>query len=218
MLDRIIGIGLLCISMLFAGNSEGQDGKYSLRFGYGISDTNNMGQVLIGQWERFEGDTSVLNFDGGYRFAHNSFDWPLDFYVKGGLSHFNENDVINPHTGKRSEDFLELTMYVKAYYTLDFWDNRMRIGFGEGVSFAQEIPIVEVVDAIDDDGTIRPTSKVLNYLDVSFDIDVGYLLKIDTLHDLYLGYTLKHRSGVFGLFNGVRGGINYNMITLEKNF
>jgi outer membrane protein len=69
-----------------------------------------------------------------------------------------------------------------------------------------------------EDGERGPTSKMLNYLDISFDIDIGRLLSIDTLHDTYLGYTLKHRSGIFGLFNGVKGGSNYNMITLEKNF
>jgi len=201
-----------------AGNTDLEEKAYSLRIGYGISDLNNMGQVLLGDWHRYEGDTSVLNLDGGYRFSHNSFDWPLDWYVKGGLSYFNENGVINPHTHQKSKDFLELTLYVKAYYTLNFWENQVRLGFGEGLSLPEELPMVEIVDAINDDGTVNPTSKVLNYLDVSVDVDVGRLFKVKTLHGLHLGYTLKHRSGVFGLFNGVHGGLNYNMITLEKNF
>jgi len=205
-------------AFLTADNIEAKDKEYSLRIGYGISDLNNMGQVLSGQWNRYEGDTFLWNLDGGYRFSHNSFDWPLDFYFKGGLSYFNENGVINPHTNQKSKNFLELTLYVKAYLTLNFWENQVRLGFGEGISFAEQLPMVEIVDAINDDGTENPTSKVLNYLDVSVDVDLGRLFGINTLNDLYLGYTLKHRSGVFGLFNGVHGGLNYNMITLEKNF
>ena len=103
-------------------------------------------------------------------------------------------------------------------YKLDFWKNRIRVGVGEGVSLAQEVPVAEVVDATNSDGTVDPTSKFLNYLDISLDLDVGRLIRVDSMKELYLGYTLKHRSGVFGLFNGVHGGSNYNMITLEKNF
>lgn len=137
-------------------------------------------------------------------------DLPLDWYVKGSVSYFNENGY--------QDDFLEATLYVKVYLKLDFWKNRVRVGFGEGLSLAQEIPYVEIVDATNDDGTVNATAKFLNYLDISFDFDLGRLIRVEPLHDLYVGYTLKHRSGVFGTFNGTHGGSNYNMLTIEKNF
>lgn len=186
--------------------------------GFGYADSNDLGEILIGDWNHYDGDTSALNLDAGYRLVHNTFDWPLDIYIKGGVSYFDENDVYNISTNTRSKDFLEANVYIKAYFKLDFWQNRIRIGAGEGVSLAQEIPVVEVDDAQNGDGTTDPTAKFLNYLDISVDIDVGRLVHVDALHEMYLGYTLKHRSGVFGLFNGVHGGSNYNMLTLEKNF
>ena len=192
------------------------DSPYSMRLGFGYSDLNDLGDILSGEGHRYEGDTSVINLDSGYRFWHEVLDLPLDFYIKGGISYFHENGVV--YQGKVREDFFELTTYAKAYLNLDFWSNRIRLGAGEGISIAQEIPVVELVDAENIDGTHKPTAKVLNYLDLSIDLDVGRLIHVKSIEELYLGYTLKHRSGVFGLFNGVHGGSNYNMITLEKNY
>ena len=209
---------LLLSVTLFAQTPLEDSEDYSVRLGYGFSDSNDLGEILTGDWNHFDGDTSALNLDFGYRYSHNAWDLPLDFYAKGGISYFDENGVVNYHTGQASKDFLEVNIYVKVYLKLDFWQNRIRIGVGEGVSLAQEIPIVEIHDATNSDGTVDPTAKFLNYMDISADFDVGRLIRVKALHNTYLGYTLKHRSGVFGLFNGVHGGSNYNMLTLEKNF
>ena len=187
-----------------------------MRLGFGYSDLNDLGEILAGDWQLYPEKTTALNLDGGYRLSHNTFSWPLDIYLKGGLSYFDEKGVT--FQGEKYKDFLEATFYIKAYLKLDFWQNRIRLGAGEGLSLAQEIPVVEVVDASNGDGSVDPTAKFLNYLDISLDLDVGRLVRVETMKDLYLGYTLKHRSGVFGLFNGVHGGSNYNMLTLEKNF
>ncbi len=209
-------IVLLLSTLLHADEKQDAPGPYSVRIGYGFADMNDLGEILMGDWNRYSGDASALNIDGGYRISHDFYDLPLDFYVKGGISYFNENN--NVYNGEVREDFLEATIYIKAYYKLDFWQNRIRIGLGEGLSLAQEIPIVEYLDATNDDGTVDGTAKFLNYLDISLDFDVGRLIRVKSLQELYLGYTLKHRSGIFGTFNGVHGGSNYNMVTLEKNF
>ena len=197
-------------------SAEEEVSPYSIRLGFGYADLNDLGQILSGHWQRYEGDTSVYNFDSGYRFVHNAFDWPLDLYIKGGISYFNENGVI--YKGKAREDFYEMTTYAKAYFKFDFWHNRIRLGVGEGISITQEIPVVEYIDAENSDGTRDPTAKFLNYLDLSVDFDVGRLIHVKSMEELYFGYTLKHRSGVFGLFNGVHGGSNYNMVMIEKNY
>ena len=187
--------------------SDGKD--FSLRIGGGYSDFNDLGEILIGSFNTYEGDTYVINLDGGWRFVENMYDLPFDWYLKGGLSYFNENNL------NENGDILEGTLYVKVIYKLDVLKNRIRIGFGEGLSLASDVPIVEIADAADSD---KEVAKFLNYLDISVDLDIGRLMRVDSMHDLYLGYTIKHRSGVGGLFSGVTGGSNYNMLTLEKNF
>jgi outer membrane protein len=147
----------------------------------------------------------VYNLDAGWRFAENLGGGPFDWYLKGGVSYYYENGY--------ADNIWETTLYVKVYWKIDFLQNRVRLGFGEGLSLASGIPIVEVDDADGD-----PQSKFLNYLDISADFDLGRLIRVEGLRDTYLGYTLKHRSGIFGLFKDVHGGSNYNMLTIEKNF
>jgi outer membrane protein len=54
---------------------------------------------------------------------------------------------------------------------------------------------------------------------LSVDFDIGKLISYKPLHGTYIGWALKHRSGIFGLINNVRkGGSNYNTIFLERNF
>jgi outer membrane protein len=186
---------------------ENNHKDFSLRIGVGYSDVHDLGDVLLLDFQPYEGHTHVVNLDGGWRFVENMKGLPLDWYLKGGLSYFNEKNL--------QEDFLEATLYVKVYYKWDLGEERIRIGLGDGLSWASAIPIVEIEDA---QGEHDKVSKFLNYLDISVDFDLGRLTGVNDLNDLYIGFTIKHRSGVFGLFSGVHGGSNYKMLTIEKNF
>ena len=197
---------MLFIATLSAEPLESDGKDFSLRIGGGYADFNDLGEILILNHQAYEKETYVLNLDGGWRFAENTGSLPFDFYLKGGLSWFNEQGY--------QDDIYEATLYVKVYYKWDFWKNRIRIGVGEGISYASDVPIVEEDDATGD----KEVAKFLNYMDISADFDLGRLIRVKSLEDLYIGYTIKHRSGVFGLYSGVTGGSNYNMLTIEKNF
>jgi len=190
---------------LHAQNIASENNAYSVRLGAGYADSHDLGEILTGYADQYEKRTSVINLDAGWRFSENPGGGPFDWYLKGGISYYNENGY--------ADNILEMNVYVKVYWKIDFLQNRVRLGFGEGLSLANGIPIVEV-----DDAEGHPTSKFLNYLDISADFDLGRLIRVESLRDIYLGYTLKHRSGIFGLFKRVHGGSNYNMLTIEKNF
>jgi outer membrane protein len=180
---------------------------FSLRIGGGYASFNDLGKIFLFKSATFKEETYVINLDGGWRFVENMQDLPFDWYLKGGLSYFNEKDL--------QDDVYEATLYVKVYYKYDFMDNRIRVGLGEGLSWASAVPMIELERAKVSD---KKVAKFLNYLDISFDFELGKLIKVESLNDLYIGYTIKHRSGVFGLFSGVKGGSNYQMFTIEKNF
>jgi outer membrane protein len=179
---------------------------YSVRLAGGIADSNDLGQILSSQIDPHDTDVSVIGIDGGYLLK--SFDAPFDIYIKAGLNRFLENGY--------QDDFFEMTLYVKLYYNLDFYSQRVRFGVAEGGSYAFEIPIVEQIEAQENDDH---NSNFLNYLEFSVDFDIGRLLHVKALKNTYLGYTLKHRSGIYGLINNVeRGGSNYNLLHIETNF
>jgi len=87
---------------------------------------------------------------------------------------------------------------------------------GEGISYTNEIVYTELLEAAQENGN---NSKFLNYIDLSLDFSVGRLIKYQTFDEVYMGWALKHRSGIFGLINNVKqGGSNYNTIYVEAKF
>ena len=197
---------LLSIFLFFSVFLYAED-NYSLRFVYGEASTNDLGQIITGDFGTHPKDLSVVSIDGGYLLSKDVFDIPLDIYLKGGFSYFSEDT---------HDDVYESLIYIKFFYNLDFWQNRVRVGFGEGVSYASDVLECEHDEALEKNDH---TSKFLNYLDISFDFDFGKLVRYKPLYGTYIGYLIKHRSGIFGLINDVKhGGSNYNSIYIEKNF
>ena len=129
--------------------------------------------------------------------------WPLDFVGYLGALHHDENGL--------QQDSWQLDAYIKVYYYGFPWSRyvRTRLGMGAGFSLAQRVPYVEERDQA---RRGRDTSKLLNYLDPSIDVNVGDLIGSQSLKDTYFGFGVSHRSGIFGssqLLGNVNGGSNY---------
>ena len=133
--------------------------------------------------------------------------WPLDFVGFVGLRGHDERD--------RQPDFWQITGYIKGYWHGFPWSDLVgtRLGVGAGVSYAARIPAIER-----DEKPNGRTSRLLNYLDPSVDVNVGDLLGVRALRGAYLGLGISHRSGVFGIsgpLGNVAGGSNFIYTYIE---
>ena len=194
--------------------------KYSVRVAYGEATSSDFGEAVFLDWKSSDIESRVLAVDGAYLLKEGAFEWPMDVYVKVGFSKFSEDSGYQSNSyGEffyKDKDVYEGTLYIKAYWNFDFLQNRIRVGFGEGLSYTDTILNTEKYEA---DSENDNNSNILNYLDFSVDFDFGRLVGYKPLHATYIGWAIKHRSGIYGLINDVkRGGSNYNTIYLEKNF
>ncbi len=190
-------------------NLVAQD-EYSLKVAYGEASSSDFGEIISGNIKAHAEDLKVTAIDGGYLLKEGAFEWPMDVYLKGGLSYFDDSSV------EGRDNVYEAVLYIKAYWNFDFLNNRIRVGFGEGVSYTSAIIYTEYKEAFDENDN---NSNWLNYIDFSVDFDFGRLITYKPLYGTYIGWAIKHRSGVYGLINNVNnGGSNYNTIYLEKNF
>jgi len=198
---------LLLLFLVFNFTLLADENRYSFRAGYGMASENDLNEIVSGSLGKTSKYLRVYFIDGGYLLKKNLFDLPLDLYAKGGLAYFNEDTF---------SDTMETTLYVKLYLNMDFFSNRLRLGFGEGASYTSNILYVEKQEA---ESKQDNNSKILNYIDVSLDFDFGRLIRYEALYDTHFGWALKHRSGIFGLINNVEhGGSNYNTLYIEKKF
>ncbi len=211
---------LFLVFCIYASGS----GIYSFRVSYGKETDSDLGNILsLNEPTKAKYDFRVFSLDGGYLLKKDTFDIPLDIYLKGGFAGFSSEDLSRyPELANvknlHSDPVYEITLYIKFYYNIRFLKNNLRIGFGEGGSYVNKYLQPELIEA-----QVRYTdekySKYLNYLDISLDFDIGKLVRYKPLEDTFLGITVKHRSGIFGLINNVKhGGSNYNTISIERNF
>ncbi len=156
--------------------------------------------------------TRIAAIEFGQRFVEGLNGWPLDFVGFVGFLYRDERGY--------QPDNWQLNAYMKAYYYGFPWSHRVRtrVGFGAGVSWAAQVPYVEVRDQ---DARARTTSKLLNYLDPSIDVNVGDVFGSKRWSDTYFGVGVSHRSGIFGasrLFGNVDGGSNFLYTYIETSF
>jgi outer membrane protein len=145
--------------------------------------------------------TAIAAVEVGVPFYGNPDKWSIVGYV--GLLHHDERDL--------QPDFWQVNAYMKVFYWGFPWSKsvRTRVGFGAGVSYAQDVPFAEAQSQAERG---RNTSKLLQYLDPTIDVSVGDLFGSKKLHETYFGLGVSHRSGIFGmaqLFDNVNGGSNY---------
>jgi outer membrane protein len=118
------------------------------------------------------------------------------------------------------EDSWQIDAYMKPYWYGFPWSDtvRTRIGFGIGLSYASRVPFVEQRDQT---AKGQNTSKLLNYLDPSIEINSGDLFRAPRLAQTWIGVGVSHRSGAFGssqLLGNVDGGSNYIYASVETSF
>jgi outer membrane protein len=148
-------------------------------------------------------NTRIAALEIGRPFIERLNGWPLDFVGYVGVLHHDERGL--------QRDFWQINAYMKAFYYGFPWSDRVRtrLGFGAGVSYAQDLPFVEQRDQA---LRGRNASKLLNYLDPSIDVSVGDLIGVRSMRETYFGFGVSHRSGIFGtsqLLGNVNGGSNY---------
>ena len=192
--------------MLFVNLYGAND--YSLRIATGKATISDFSEIIVLNWKGHPKNLQVFDLDAGVKLYEDFKDFPIDIYFKTALSYYDEDSTRDNSIG--------LSTYIKAYWSIVALKRAVRFGFGEGVSYTSKILYTEYYEALQEQDT---NSKFLNYLDVSLDCDIGKLFSWQSLEGTYVGWTLKHRSGIFGLINNVRrGGSNYNMFSIERTF
>ncbi len=180
-----------------------------LRVSHGWASPSNMGEIFAFKGEKDVNHHQMSSLFYGHPVSDDLFGLPINVYLTPGLVHHWKSDFQPTST--------EYVVAMKAYYTFN-WPVKWRFGVAEGLSYVDDITYIEQVD-IEQKG-YKP-NKLLNYLDLSFDISVGSLLQQKDWENIWLGYSLHHRSAIFetaSQFGRIKGGSNYNTVYLQYHF
>jgi len=183
--------------------------KPYLRLAHGWASESSLQEIITFQSVPDEENNQLTSLFYGHPIADTLFTLPLSIYLTPGLVFHQYSSVQDP--------FFEYVLAIKAYYTFK-WPFQWRFGVAEGLSYSSEISYIEEVDL---EGKGFEPSNTLNYLDFSLDINIGDLFSAERFKDLWIGYGIHHRSGVYetsSAFGRVSGGSNYNTVYLQYHF
>lgn len=180
-----------------------------LRVAHGWATPSNIGDIMKFNAEKDEFNNQLTSFFYGHPLTDEIFGFPLDIYLTPGIVHHWSSEVQSSST--------EYVVAIKAYYTFN-WPTQWRFGVAEGMSYIDSITYIEATEMERKGYT---ASHLLNYLDFSFDVNVGDLFGKSDFNNLWFGYSLHHRSAIFenaSQFGRIKGGSNYNTIYFQYEF
>jgi outer membrane protein len=185
---------------------------WSLRVAGGCTSTTKLNEILRGNFNCNYEDVGMASVSAARLASERALGLPLEAWVRLGVARHFQGDV--------GPDFFEGFFSVKALYRRFPWSKYVgtRIGIGSHVSYAGEIPALELEKAEDN---ARNTSRFLHHLEVSLDVSVGDVFRVPSWRNLYFGYAAHHRSGIFSsadIYSNVYGGSNINSLYLEWEF
>lgn len=180
-----------------------------VRIAHGWATTSNLSDILSGNTESDPYNNQLTSIFYGHPLTDELFGLPLDIYLTPGFVWHWDSEVQDP--------IQEYVVALKMYLTLT-WPCKWRFGVAEGVSYVSEVTYIERTEM---ERKGYEPSNLMNYLDFTLDVELGNLLHIPSLANVYLGYSIHHRSSIFesaSQFGRIKGGSNYNTVYLQYHF
>ena len=185
---------------------------YYLQLQLGFASEEDFGPSLLFLTDIPEQETYYYGVSIGTQLSDSFFGRKAEVVGFVGLQNYRENGF--------QPDSIGVTAYWKVYgrWSPSWLSERLtfRYGLGQGLSYASRIPIVEQLDFEPDQSALT-----VHYLEWTLQVPVKQLLSITgvdgghLLNSAWFGYSIFHRSTVFGLFADTGGGINFPGFTLE---
>jgi outer membrane protein len=183
--------------------------KPYVRLAHGWATPSSLAEIIRFNARSDPYDNQLTSLFYGHPLADDLFGIPFQIYLTPGFVYHHSSEV--------QGSTQEYVIAVKAYYTFK-WPIRWRVGAAEGLSYAKDIPFVEQTDI---DRKDYRASNLLNFLDFSIDFSLGEVFNADSMRDLWLGYSIHHRSGIFetsSLFGRIKGDSNYQTVYLQYHW
>lgn len=183
--------------------------KRYLRIAHGWATTSDIADIFAFSREKDPYNNQMTSIFYGHPLTDELFGLPLDLYFTPGFVHHWNSEVQSNST--------EYVAAIKAYYTFD-WPTKWRFGLAEGMSYVDRVIYIEKSEM---DRKGYTACRLLNYLDFSFDVNVGDLFNQPAWKQVWLGYSLHHRSAIFeksSQYGRIKGGSNYNTVYVQFTF
>ncbi len=172
----------------------------NLRVMHAWATPSSLGEVLSGNIKSDPYNNQMTSIFYEYPLTDRLFNWPVQIMLGTGYAQHWSSAV--------QDQTFELAAKIHLYYTFN-WPIRVRLGAAEGFSWIEEPTYMETLKMTENG---YRTSKLLNFLNFTLDINAGDLLRSRRLHGVWFGVSTHHRSAIFesaSQFGRISGGSDY---------
>ena len=187
--------------------------RLHLQYQHGRATDSDFYQGLLFYYDAAVESTYSNAISIGWRTRDRLFGKSVALIWYLGFQHFNERGI--------QPDSYGISLYPKAHFSWHLPKTAImfRSGLGIGLSYVSRIPVVEKRDFEPDE-----SAKLTVYIDYTLQLPLSQFSGKTSagfsrsLTEVYLGYSILHRSTAYGLFAETGGGINYMGLGLELVF
>jgi outer membrane protein len=189
--------------------------KTRLRLDWAKSSESDFVTVVVGDYQASPENNYLMNVSWGRQYSDTLFGLPIPMSANVGFQYLDERQF--------QQDGYGITAYIKAQYDwkVPFTNLQLRLGLGEGLSYVNRIPMSEQRDFAKKDAESR---HLLNYLEWTVDVPLEQFAAFEgmfqqgAIESMSVGFTVFHRSSVFGLMGTEKGGVNFMGFGVEARF
>lgn len=197
-------------SLLLSTLDSARNSPWYIQYQYGFASDADFGPSLLFLVEQSQERSKLHSLSFGRRLSDTFYGRDLDVTAHFGVQYFAERGFQN--------DIVGATAYWRLgrHTHFPFTSIPIKLSLAQGISYAADIPTAEVRDFDPEN-----SAKLTHYLEYSLHYSFGKQLASNRsafsnwFQDINLGYTIFHRSSVFGLFADKAGGINFPGIAVE---
>lgn len=190
-------------------NSE-KSRPWYIQYQFGFASDSDFGPSLLFLVDQSQERSKLHSFALGKRLADAFYGRDIEVSAHLGLQYFAENSF--------QDDIVGTTAYwrLSKHANFPFTNLPVKVSLAQGLSYVADLPTAEVRDFSPDN-----SARLTHYLEYSLHFSFRDMLVNDNsilsqwFEDVSLGYTIFHRSSVFGLFADTAGGINFPGIAIE---
>ncbi len=186
------------------------DGSWIIQYQYGFASDADFLPSLLFLLNESEERSKLHSFSIGKKISDTFYgrDWDVSLHL--GIQYFDERGIQGDIVGTTGYWRLAKETYVP------FTRIPIKLSLAQGLSYVDDLPAAEVRDFDPDE-----SNELMHYLEYSLHYSFRNQLARNNsvfsqwFHEINLGYTIFHRSSVFGLFAETGGGINFPGIAVE---
>ena len=184
--------------------------SWIIQYQYGFASDADFGPSLLFLVNESEEHSKLHSLSIGRKISDTFYGRDIDVSLHLGIQYFTERGI--------QDDIAGTTAYwrlAKQTY-LPYTRIPIKLSLAQGLSYVADIPAAEVRDFAPE-----KSAKLTHYLE--YGLHYSFRNQLSRSHtflshwfqDINLGYTIFHRSSVFGLLADKPGGINFPGVAVE---